>query len=103
MALRFEIRLSDDADEHLSWFSKREKQLILDEVFRHLEYEPHVETKKRKKLESSKLATWELRIGDIRVFYDIVTSQQPMPHVEIVAIGEKTHNVLKIAGEEVKP
>lgn len=103
MALKFEIRLSDDADEHLNWFSKREKQLILGEVFRHLTNEPQVETKKRKKLESSKLATWELRIGDFRVFYDIVAVDEQEPRVEIVAIGVKIHNVLKIAGEEVKP
>ncbi|MFM9964784.1 MAG: type II toxin-antitoxin system RelE/ParE family toxin [Planctomycetaceae bacterium] len=103
MTLRFEIRLSDEADEHLNWFSKREKQLILGEVCRQLSYQPNIETKKRKKLKSSKLATWELRIEDFRVFYDIMTSEQAEPHVEIVAVGKKTHNVLKIAGEEVKP
>ncbi len=103
MALRFEIRFSDSADENLDWFSKRDKQLILDELFRQLTYEPDVETKRRKKLKSSKLATWELRIGDFRVFYDITASVALEPYVEIVAIGEKTHNVLMIAGEEVKP
>jgi hypothetical protein len=42
---------------------------------------------------------WELRVGDFRVFYDINHDDQ---RVVIVAMGKKTHNRLKIAGEEIQ-
>ena len=45
------------------------------------------------------LAPWELRVEQIRVFYDI---EQNVAEVQIVAIGRKDGNRLFIAGEEVK-
>ena len=44
------------------------------------------------------LAPWELRIGSLRVYYDI--QEQPSPRVMIVAVGKKVRNRVTIAGEE---
>ena len=48
------------------------------------------------------LAPWELRIGDLRVFYDIqpATDETAEPEVVVLAIGGKIGNQLWIGGEE---
>jgi hypothetical protein len=45
------------------------------------------------------LATWELRVGKLRAYYDIVTN--PEPAVLIVAVGIKERNTVQIGGEVV--
>ena|SRR2546426_12774847 len=98
--MKFEIAWSQRARDNLHDFVKREQQQIVDAVHSNLEHHPNRETRNRKVLEPNDLATWELRIGDIRVFFDINLSEAI---VELVAIGRKTHNVLRIGGEEIKP
>jgi hypothetical protein len=54
----------------------------------------------RKPLRPNPIAPWELRIRNLRAFYDI-TSDEPKV-VKILAVGYKKGNVLFIAGEAVK-
>jgi hypothetical protein len=42
----------------------------------------------------------ELRVGDLRIFYD-VSAEMPAT-VNILAVGRKDGNILRIAGEEIK-
>ncbi len=44
------------------------------------------------------IAPWELRIGDLRVFYDVLETPEPIIH----AVGIKSHNRLFIGGDEVQ-
>jgi hypothetical protein len=44
------------------------------------------------------LAPWELRVGDFRVFYDVILEKAT---VVVVAVGQKVHNKLFIGGEEI--
>jgi len=46
------------------------------------------------------IAPWELRIGNLRVYYDI--EEQPEPSVTVVAVGKKIRNRVIIGGEEVE-
>jgi mRNA-degrading endonuclease RelE of RelBE toxin-antitoxin system len=71
--------------------------VVLDAVDMHLEHQPDVETKNRKLLRPNPLAPWELRIGDLRVFYDIEMDPEAIVHIR--AVGVKDHGVLRIAGE----
>ena len=64
-----------------------------------LRHQPDEPTAHRKPLEANSLAPWELRIGDFRVFYDIVHDDEV---VVIVAVGQKGHNQLWIGGEEIE-
>ena len=98
--MKFELIWSRRARDNLRDFSKREQQQIVDEVHSQLLHNPNTETRHRKLLEPNDLATWELRIGDIRVFFDIDANAA---RVELVAIGKKTHNVLRINDEENQP
>jgi hypothetical protein len=43
------------------------------------------------------LAPWELRIGALRVYYDV--EDAPQPKVFIRAVGIKERNRVRIAGE----
>jgi mRNA-degrading endonuclease RelE of RelBE toxin-antitoxin system len=45
------------------------------------------------------LATWELRLGDLRVFYDLDDDEQA---VIVVAVGMKIGNRVQVGGEEIQ-
>ncbi len=46
------------------------------------------------------LAPWELRIGNLRVYYDV--EDQPEPVVRIRAVGIKKRNRVRIGKEEIE-
>jgi len=56
-----------------------------------------METQNRKPLRPNPLASWELRIGDLRVYYDV--EEDPEQLVLIAAIGIKIRNRVYIEGE----
>lgn len=62
-----------------------------------LTYQATVETKNRKRMRPNPLAPWELRIGDLRVYYDV--EDEPEAVVYINAVGVKERNQVRIAGE----
>ena len=98
--MEFFIDLSPDSQQQLDELTARERRILLDEIDVQLRYEPNVETRKRKPLDSNELATWELRVGDFRIFYDVETN--PVQIVWIRAIGRKVRNKLFIGGKEIE-
>ena len=94
----YSIRMSSSAEGDLQHFSLRDQKLILDKIVEQLTYDPEVETRNRKHLSENMLAKWELRIGSFRVFYDVDGKQIT---IEVIAVGEKDHNVLFIRGKKV--
>ena len=93
----YEIIYTIEAEEDLKSFRKFEQQFLVDEIDKHLQFEPALPTRNRKKLRSNNLAEWELRIDKFRVFYDI---QAVVKIVKIVAIGQKRGNKVFVHGEE---
>jgi hypothetical protein len=61
--------------------------MVLDAVEKQLQFQPDIETKNRKPMRPNPLAPWELRIGNLRVYYDFENS--PDRVVYIRAIGMK--------------
>lgn len=94
----YEIVFEPDAVEHLQGFSARDQAIVLDHIEVQLTSQPDVETRNRKRLRPNPLAPWELRIGEIRVFYDVYAASSS---VRVIAVGQKAGNRLLIAGEEV--
>ncbi len=45
------------------------------------------------------LAPWELRLGELRVYYDV--EYEPEPTVYINAVGTKRGNRVVVGGEEI--
>ena len=94
------IEYSPDAVAHLRALSSREQALVLDSVERQLTYEPMVETRNRKPMRPNPVAPWELRIGNLRVYYDV--EDDPEPKVYVLAIGVKMRNRVRIGGEIIE-
>ena len=99
--MAFDINFTPTAAGLVRNFRKFDQKIILDGVDEQLRHEPTTETKHRKRLGPNELATWELRIGDFRVFYD-VEIEELRQIVKIKAVGWKVHDKLIIGGEEVQ-
>ena len=95
----YAIRWSPDARDHLRLLPAHERALVLDSVDRHLTVRPDERTQKQKQLAENRLATWELRLGNLRVFYDVSREENT---VDVVAVGVKEHNCLRIGREDVE-
>ena len=93
----FEVKFTSSALDDIAPFKKRERKVILDGIDRQLVYEPHVETRNRKKLRPNRTSEWEVRLGRYRVFYDVRLSSRI---VEVKLIGEKRGNMVLVRGEE---
>ena len=72
----------------------------MDEVDEQLVHQPTLPTRKRKLLRPNPIAPWELRVGDIRVFYEV--QEEPVPQVIVKAVGIKRHNDLWIGEEKIE-
>ena len=95
----FTIVYSPEAVDHLAALPKTTQTLVVDEVDKRLARQPTLPTRRRKLLRPNPIAPWELRLGDVRVFYDV--EEQPEPLVKIAAVGIKQHNELWIGKERI--
>ena len=95
----FELRWSPDARDHVAGLPAHQRAAVVDGAERHLTDQPEQSTTRRKLLRENPLAVWELRLGDLRVFYNVDAKCNT---VEVVAVGVKEHNRLFIGGEEIE-
>jgi mRNA-degrading endonuclease RelE of RelBE toxin-antitoxin system len=98
--LRYALEYSPEAVEQLRTLTARQRGIVFDAVEGQLRFEPTNETRKRKPMRPNPLAPWELRIGALRVYYDV--QDTPAPRVLIRAIGLKERNRVLIGHEEFK-
>jgi mRNA-degrading endonuclease RelE of RelBE toxin-antitoxin system len=98
--MAFQILYSPEAVDHVAALTKAERARVLDEVDQQLMHQPMLSTRRRKLLRPNPIAPWELRIGNIRVFYSV--EEEPVPLVFVKAIGKKVHNDLWIGGERIE-
>lgn len=95
--MRFNITFTRSSSRDLAHFRAFEQRVIVDAIKSRLLTEAGTESRNRKPLRPNELATWELRIGAFRVFYDIDDDE-----VKIIAIGEKARSDLYIRGKRVE-
>ena len=98
--MSYRIEYSPDAEDHLRTLTARQQAIVLDEVDRQLAHRPTVETRNRKPMRPNPMAPWELRIGILRVYYDV--EAEPEPVVRIHAVGIKQRNRVRIGREVVE-
>ena len=80
--MRHEIVLSRDALEDLRKLPAHERSAVRDALEIHLRFEPTKVSRSRiKRLRGLAQPQYRLRVGDIRVFYDVVEEE-----VEVLAI-----------------
>jgi mRNA-degrading endonuclease RelE of RelBE toxin-antitoxin system len=95
--MRHQIEFTAEADEHLAKLTARDRAMLVDELERQLLYEPAVETRNRKPMRPNPIAPWELRVGRLRVYYEV--SQGPPPMVSVRAIGTKVRSRVRIGDQ----
>jgi mRNA-degrading endonuclease RelE of RelBE toxin-antitoxin system len=96
----YEIDFTHEATRHLGALDARDRTTLLRAVRRRLEHEPDVETRNRKKLRPNPVAPWELRVGSLRVYFDV--EDEPRRVVRVLAVGLKERNRVRIGGDEVE-
>ena len=69
--MAYPIEYSPATDEQRRVLTARQRAMVFDAVDEHLAHEPAVETRNRKPMRPNPLAPWELRIGVLRVYYEI--------------------------------
>ena len=101
----YEIQVADTAIGHLAALTARERSTVIEAIEDQLSHEPLGETRNRKLLRPNPVAAWEPRVGALRVFYDITSTERrpgPPAVVRILAVGKKERNVLRIGGKVVE-
>ena len=96
----YQIEYSPDAEGHLRALTARQRATVFDTVDEQLAHEPTVETRNRKPMRPNPIAPWELRVGDLRVYYDV--GEESDTRVTILAVGIKDRNRVLIGGKEIK-
>jgi mRNA-degrading endonuclease RelE of RelBE toxin-antitoxin system len=94
----YRIEYSPESQDHFRALTARDRAVVLDAVVEQLAHQPTMETRHRKQMRPNPLAPWELRIGDLRVYYDVEDDPEPIVHIR--AVGSKEHGVLRIGGKE---
>jgi mRNA-degrading endonuclease RelE of RelBE toxin-antitoxin system len=83
--MTFEILLAPEAVEDLGKLKANRRAEVRDAIEKHLRHEPAKESRSRiKRLRGLRQPQYRLRVGDIRIFYDVRALR-----VEVLAIVDK--------------
>ena len=83
--MRFEILLAPEAVEDLRSLKAHVRAQVRDAIEKHLRHDPGKASRSRiKRLRGLSRPQYRLRVGDVRVFYDLTASR-----VEVLAIVDK--------------
>jgi mRNA interferase RelE/StbE len=84
--MKYEILFAQEAVQDFKRLSARDRSIVKEAIEKHLKHEPQRISKSRiKKLRGMSRPQYRLRVGEIRVFYDIVEQR-----VEVLAIVPKS-------------
>ena len=98
--MAFEIELTPEAVDHLALLTARQRATLLSAVAQQLRHEPRCETRNRRPLRPNPLAQWRLRVGNLRVYYDVDGPRVGL--VLVKAIGVKDRDRVRVGGVEIK-
>ena len=98
--MAYRIEYSPETDEHLRFLTARQRKIVFDAVDEQLALQPGIETRNRKPMRPNPVTPWELRIGALRVYFEI--AERPDNVVTILAVGVKDRNRILIGGEEIE-
>jgi mRNA-degrading endonuclease RelE of RelBE toxin-antitoxin system len=96
----YRIEYSPVTEAHLRALTAGQQSLVLATAEKQLARQPTAETRNRKPMRPNLLATWELRVRNLRVYY--VVEEEPEQVVSIRAIGVKVRDRVRIANEEIE-
>ncbi len=97
----YRIDFTDQAIGHMANLTARQRSIVLDGVQRHLYVSPNTSTRNRKARRAESSAAWELRLRELRVYYDVV--DVPVRIVSILAVGVKERSIVRAGGKRWEP
>ena len=100
--MAYNIEFAESVKDHIRYLTAHQRVTILNAIEKKLIHEPLKETRNRKVLRPNPLAPWELRVGDLRVFYEPGTGKDKEKIIKILAVGRKERNRLIIGGKVVE-
>jgi mRNA-degrading endonuclease RelE of RelBE toxin-antitoxin system len=89
----YSIEFTRDALDDLKSLRKHQQKEVLDGIDEQLTQGPAMETRNRKRLLPNPVADWELRLGNLRVFYNVIADGLI---VSIEAVGFRIGDLLFI-------
>jgi mRNA-degrading endonuclease RelE of RelBE toxin-antitoxin system len=98
----YTFEYSKDAIEHIRKLPADRRAAVMDQLEERLAHQPTVPARNRKPMDPDKklyVAPWELRLGDLRVYYAV---EDEPKKVIVVAVGIKEREKLFIGGKEVE-
>jgi mRNA-degrading endonuclease RelE of RelBE toxin-antitoxin system len=95
--MRFHITITADAESQWRSLSARQQRLLEAAIQTRLVHEPTTPTKAVKNLRPNPFAQWELRVGDLRVLYNVEQGE-----VVLLVVGRKVGNKLIVEGREFR-
>lgn len=98
--MAYRVEYSPEAEDHLRALTARQQATVSDAVEEQLSHQPLIETRNRKPMRPNPLAPWELRIGNLRVYYD--AEELPESRVYVRAVGIKIRNKVRIGREVIE-
>jgi mRNA-degrading endonuclease RelE of RelBE toxin-antitoxin system len=93
--MAYQVRLMQEAQDHLRALPARQQRLVRDAIRASLVQQPTVTTRNRFPMGPNPVAGWELRVQALRVYYDVEGDE-----VLVRAVGVKRGNRVFIGGEE---
>ncbi len=94
--MEYVVRFWSDVEAHLRALTARQQATVLSAIEEQLRHTPAAATRNRKTMRANPLAPWELRVGVLRVYFDV--SDEPERVVTIRAVGIKRGNEVWIGG-----
>jgi mRNA-degrading endonuclease RelE of RelBE toxin-antitoxin system len=93
--MAFQITITTVAEAHLWALPAREQRTLETAILTRLRDQPTTPTRAIKRLRPNLLAAFELRVGELRVLYNVEGSE-----VILLVIGRKVGNKLIVEGKE---
>ena len=89
--MEYEILITTAAENDLSDFSAFEVNTILDTIELHLTHQPRQESRSRiKNLIQPAISEFRLRVGDFRVYYDVIDDDHRVVILHMYKKGRQT-------------
>lgn len=95
--MAYQITITDVATSHLRALSARDRRAVEAAIITKLVDQPTIQTKAVRRLRPNPCAEYELRVGRMRVLYNI---DEDRAEVVLLLIGVKSGNKLIVEGEE---
>jgi mRNA-degrading endonuclease RelE of RelBE toxin-antitoxin system len=94
----YQIRALDQVALHLRWLTARDRATVLRAIPDALRHEPAISNRNRKRMRDNDVAQYRLRVGRLRVYYDVDEARRL---VVIVAVGIKVREKVLVGGLEI--